>query len=496
MVLSSSVYFVFLAGIFLLYWPLSRWRAGGLAVLLFANYFFYAKWDLFYLALIPCASFLDYLIGLGLGVGIRNRAAGTSGAAASPKLLSRVWFEQVASSAWFRRMLVAFSLALNLGILAGFKYMPFFLSAWSGATGHKAPEWHWTFPLGISFYCFQSLTYTIDLYRRDGKPVRSLLTYMTAVSFFPTTLSGPITRPLTLAPQLEKAGRTLSLEESGRALFRIALGLLKKFLIADYLAENLVNRVFDTPGLYTGMETLIGVWAFAFQIYYDFSGYTDLAIGSAMLLGIKLPENFNRPYTALNISDFWRRWHITLSNWLRDYLYFSLPGLRSKWKIFTYINLTLTMVLGGLWHGPQWTFVAWGALHGVALAVHHGFRTARGNPKPSANFWIRLFSRLLTANYVAFCWIFFRATSFENAGAVLGRLASLTVSFANISPALMTVLGIAALGHFSPRGWYEFSVRQFVRVPFYAQAAAVALLVLAIEYVAMTGAAPFIYTKF
>jgi D-alanyl-lipoteichoic acid acyltransferase DltB (MBOAT superfamily) len=497
MVLSSSVYFVFLVGIFLLYWPLSRWRAAGLAVLLFANYFFYAKWDLFYLLLIPGASFIDYLIGLGLGAGLQRPAAGPSAAptgALAP--LSPAWFQQLATRAWFRRLLLSCSLVLNLGILACFKYMPFFLSTWSGATGHKAPAWHWTFPLGISFYCFQALSYTIDLYRRDGKPVRSLLTYLTAVSFFPTTLAGPITRPLALAPQLEKPGKRLALEDSGRALFRIALGLLKKFLIADYLAENLVNRVFDTPGLYTGMETFIAVWAFAFQIYYDFSGYTDLAIGSAMLLGIKLPENFNRPYIALNISEFWRRWHITLSNWLRDYVYFSLPGLRSKWKIFTYINLIVTMVLGGLWHGPSWNFVAWGALHGVALAAHHGFRAARGNPKPSADFWIRFLSRLLTANYVAFCWIFFRATSFENAGAVLGRIASLTVSFANISPALLTVLGVAALGQFSPRGWYDFSMRQFVRVPFYAQAAAVALLVLAIQYVAMTGAAPFIYTKF
>ena len=345
MVLSSSVYFVFLVGIFLLYWPLSRWRAGGLAVLLFANYFFYAKWDLFYLILIPGASFVDYLIGLGLGVGNQRRP--TPPLATAHSALS-AWFQQIAARAWFRRLLITCSLVLNLGILASFKYMPFFLSAWSGATAHKAPEWHWTFPLGISFYCFQALTYTIDLYRKDGQPVRSLLAHMTAVSFFPTTLAGPITRVLVLAPQLEKPGKTLTIEESGRALFRIALGLLKKFMIADYLAENLVNRVFDTPGLYTGMETFIGVWAFAFQLYYDFSGYTDIAIGSAMLLGIRLPENFNRPYTALNISDFWRRWHITLSNWLRDYLYFSLPGLRSKWKIFTYINLTLTMVLGGL----------------------------------------------------------------------------------------------------------------------------------------------------
>jgi len=492
MVLSSSVYFVFLVGIFLLYWPLSRWRAAGLGVLLFANYFFYARWDLFYLVLIPCASFIDNLIGLGLGAPAPKASAPLPTVAA----LSPTWFQQLPSRSWFRRTLLLCSLALNLGILATFKYMSFFLATWAGITHRPAPQWHWTFALGISFYCFQSLTYTIDLYRRDGRPVRSLLAYMTAVSFFPTTLSGPITRPLALAPQLEKQGRTLSAEESGRALFRIALGLLKKFLIADYLAENLVNRVFDTPGLYTGMESFIGVWAFAFQLYYDFSGYTDIAIGSAMLLGIKLPENFNRPYLSLNISEFWRRWHITLSNWLRDYLYFSLPGLRSKFKVLTYINLVVTMVLGGLWHGPSWTFVAWGALHGVALAVHHGFRAARGNPKPSARLWIRIASRVITANYVVFCWIFFRATSFENAAAVLGRITSFTVSFANISPAFAIVLAIAVLAHFTPHNWYDFSLRQFIRIPYYAQAAVVALLVLAIQYVAMTGAAPFIYTRF
>jgi len=275
------------------------------------------------------------------------------------------------------------------------------------------------FPLGISFYCFQSLTYTIDLYRKDGKPVRSLLAHMTAVSFFPTTLSGPITRVLALAPQLEKTGRKLAAEESGRALFRIGMGLMKKFLIADYLAENLVNRVFDTPGLYTGMETLIGVYGYALQLYYDFSGYTDIAIGSALLLGLKLPENFNRPYQSQNIADFWRRWHISLSNWLRDYLYFSLPGLRSKWKIFTYTNLVVTMVLGGLWHGPSWTFVIWGALHGVALAAQHGWRAARGNAKPSSEMLPRLASTFVTAHFVIFAWIFFRATSLENAMEVL-----------------------------------------------------------------------------
>jgi len=469
MLLSSSVYFVFLTGIFLLYWPLQRWRAASLAILLFANYYFYAKWDLFYLVLIPGASFIDYLIGLGLG--------GTQ---------SKPW----------RRVLVSASVLMNLGILATFKYMPFFLATYAGIAHSKPAEWHWTFPLGISFYCFQSLTYTIDLYRKDGKPVRSLLAHMTAVSFFPTTLSGPITRVLSLAPQLEKTTRVLTAEDGGRALFRIGLGLMKKFLIADYLAENLVNRVFDTPNLYTGLEALIGVYAYGLQLYYDFSGYTDIAIGSALLLGLKLPENFNRPYQALNISEFWRRWHISLSNWLRDYLYFSLPGLRSKWRAFTYINLFLTMLLGGLWHGASWNFVIWGAMHGGALAIHHGWRTWRGNPKPSANRWVKIASQVGTAHFVLLAWVFFRASTLPEALAVLNRVGSLTASLANISMPLAVVIAIALVVHYLPRKVYDFTSGLFVRAPFYAQAAGLMLLVLAIEYIAVTGAAPFLYTKF
>ena len=469
MLLSSSGYFVFLVGVFLLYWPLARFRAASLAVILFANYFFYAKWDLFYLALIPTAAFTDYLIGLGLGS---------------------------VKAQWARRALVTASVGLNLGILATFKYMPFLLGAWAGFGGNTPPAWHWTFPLGISFYCFQSLTYTIDLYRRDGKPVRSLLTHMTAVTFFPTTLAGPITRVLALAPQLEKPARVLRKEEGGRALFRIGVGLLKKFLIADFLAENLVNRVFDTPGLYSASETLIGVYGYALQLYYDFSGYTDIAIGSALLLGLKLPENFNRPYQSLNIADFWRRWHISLSNWLRDYLYFSLPGLRSRWKVFTYMNLIVTMVLGGLWHGANWTFVVWGAMHGVALAIQHGWRSFRGNPPPTQRILPRLISVLLTTHFVIFAWIVFRASSLENAREILSRLGSGSVSFENISAGVATVMTVAILSHFTPKRWYEFSLSRFEAAPFYAQAALLALLVMAIEYVAVTGAAPFVYTRF
>ena len=308
-------------------------------------------------------------------------------------------------------------------------------------------------------------------------------------------MAGPITRVSSLIEQFEKR-RFLKPAEGGRALFLIGMGLMKKLMIADYLGGNLVNRVFDFPNLYTGSETLIAVYAYAVEIYYDFSGYTDIALGSAMLLGIKLPPNFNRPYAAANIADFWRRWHISLSNWLRDYLYFSLPGKRSK--IAPYVNLIITMVIGGLWHGASWTFVAWGALHGVGLAAVRAVQTAFPAQKGQtvATWWrVAALVRDLPLP-VAPAWIFFRASSFENAGQILSRIASLTVSFENISAPLALVLVIALAAHYLPQKWYEMSLSLYTRAPFYAQAAALALLVIGLQNVMQTGAAPFIYTKF
>ena len=467
MPLSTSAYFVFLLGIFFLYWPVSRFRALSLSLILFANYFFYAKWGLIYLFLIPAASTCDFLIGLALD---RTAQAGV------------------------RRFLITASIVLNLALLGSFKYVPFVLENYSVLTGAAAVQWHWTGALGLSFYAFQSLTYTIDVYRRDLKPTRSLLAHLASVSFFPTTLAGPITRVGQLLPQWERP-KVLSSEEGGRALFLIGTGLMKKLLISDYLAENLVNRVFDLPKLYSAFEVLIAVYAYALQLYYDFSGYTDIAIGSALLLGIKLPINFNSPYRAQNIADFWRRWHISLSNWLRDYLYFSLPGLRSKNKAWAYGGLIVTMLLGGLWHGASWTFAIWGLLHGIALAVQRAWQVWRGS-SPSPHWWARAARTFVTIQFVCFAWIFFRAASYDSALAVLERLTSLTYSAGNVHAEYWIVLLLAALMHYAPTEWHKRCRDLYTTSPFYAQAAAMLLLVIAIEYVAQTGAAPFIYTKF
>lgn len=467
MLLSSGTYFVFLVAVFFLYWPLARWRATSLALILFANYFFYARWDMRYLVLIPAASTIDYFIGLGL---------------------------QAAARPWLRRVLVTLSVTMNLSLLAATKYMPFIFENYAAWTGKPAPEWRLALPVTLSFYVFQALTYTIDLYRRDAKGTRSYLAHLSAVSFFPTTLAGPITRVQSLIDQMEKR-KPLLPADGGRAMFLIGMGLVKKLLIADYLAENLVNRVFDFPNLYSGTEVLIAVYAYAFQIYYDFSGYSDIAIGSALLLGLKLPVNFNQPYGALNLTDFWRRWHISLSNWLRDYLYFSLPGLRSRWKIFSYTNLIITMVIGGLWHGASWNFVIWGALHGVGLVAVRLWQNVRP-PAKEPGFLGRLAGVLLTFHFVTFAWIFFRAPDLATALAILSRIASLTASLANVSVPVATVLAIGWLGHYLPKRWYEASLNLYMKAPFYAQAAALAALVFSLRYVAATGAAPFIYNQF
>jgi len=468
MFVTSPAYFTFLVAVFFAYWLTARSRFAALVIIVFANYVFYARWDLAYLIIVPAASSCDFWIGRSIA---RSTRPG------------------------MRKALVTASIAMNIGLIASVKYIPFLLETYAHWTSTTARVWPWALPLGLSFYAFQSLTYTIDVYRRDAKPADSYLAYLASASFFPTTLSGPITRISTLLPQWSKT-EPLTARDGGRALFLIGLGLLKKFLIADYLAEHLVNRVFDLPTLYSGTEVLTGVYGYALQLYYDFSGYTDIALGSALLVGIKLPINFNRPYAAENIADFWRRWHISFSNWLRDYLYFSLPGLRSRWKIFTYANLVLTMAIGGLWHGANWTFLIWGLWHGLGLAVHRWWQVLRGNPKPSMHPAARLLRGIVTFHFVLVGWIFFRAPSVPIARDVLAQITSGTVSFANVAPGFVLVMAIAAVAHYLPKNWYDRCVAIYNQSPFYVQAGAMAMLVVAIQYVGASGAAPFIYNRF
>jgi len=406
--------------------------------------------------LIPACSSLDYLVGLGLTAS-RNGVV--------------------------RRLLVGFSLCLNLGLLAGSRYMGMLSKG----------RWDWVFPLGVSFYAFQALTYTIDLYRRDGEGTPSLLAHLSAVSFFPTLQAGPITRVTDLIGQLAKRP-LLSREDGGRAFFLIGLGLLKKALIADFLAENLVNRVFDTPNLYSGGEALIAVYAYSLQLYFDFSGYTDIARGTAMLLGIRLPINFDRPYSSANMTEFWRRWHLSFSNWLRDYLYFSLPGKRTK--IMPYANLVITMFLAGLWHGLAWTFAIWGLLHGTALAATRWWMARRGRVRKPVNPWRRAVAVFFTYQFVCLTWVFFRASSVEAAWQLLGRIGSLTFGLENVTAGFAAVLLAAGAGMFIGKKWYDRAMEGFAQCPFYVHAAALLAVALTIQFLGGRGNAPFVYSRF
>jgi D-alanyl-lipoteichoic acid acyltransferase DltB (MBOAT superfamily) len=381
-------------------------------------------------------------------------------------------------------MLVGISIAINLALLVGSRHM----SAVVGPGG-----WDWIFPLGLSFYTFQALTYTVDLYRRDAEGTTSLLAHLSAVSFFPTLQAGPITRVADLIRQLA-ARRPLDRMEGGRALFLIGLGLLKKTCIADLLAGTLVNRVFDTPKLYSGAEVLLAVYAYSFQLYFDFSGYTDIARGSAQLLGIRLPLNFDRPYRSANLTEFWRRWHISFSNWLRDYLYFALPGKRTK--VMPYVNLVITMVLGGLWHGLTWTFAIWGLLHGAGLAATRAFMVWRRRPKEPARPWRHALAVFGTYQFVCLTWIFFRAGSLTNALDILARIASLSVSFENVTALFAAAMLLAGGTFFLPKQWHARAMERFAACPFYVHAGALAAVAATLRYFGASGNAAFVYSRF
>jgi len=458
---TSATYFAFIAAAFFIYWAASRFRILRFAILLFANVLFCARFGVFYIVLVPVAASVDFFVGLGL---------------------------MRFSHPLVRRMLLAVSLILNLGLLIGSRHMGAILEY-----ARPAEHWDWIFPLGLSFYTFQALTYTIDLYRKDAEGTSSILAYLASVSFFPTILAGPITRVADLVKQFEREPR-LEPADGGRAFFLIGLGLAKKFLIADYLAVNLVNRVFDTPDLYSGFEVLVAVFAYSLQLYYDFSGYTDIARGAGQLFGVKLPINFDRPYMSLDIAEFWRRWHISFSNWLRDYVFYSLPGNRTR--VMPYINLIVTMVLGGLWHGLTWNFAIWGLLHGGALAIVRGWQSWRGRWRPPVPWYQQVPAMGLTYLFVCFAWIFFRAGTLDQAVSILRRIGSLSFSAENLSPAIGGVLLVAVAGCLATKKIYGAAIDFFSSRPVLVPAVALALIAIVIEALGGRGSAPFVYSRF
>lgn len=363
-------------------------------LLLIASYIFYASWNWMFLSLIMISTFVDYNIGRKLGK--------------TP--------DDTKSQQRKRKILLLQSLAVNLGILGIFKYFNFFADSFAdllhlfGITADPLTL-NVILPLGISFYTFQTISYTFDIYRKQLKPVESFIDFATFVAFFPQLVAGPIERASRLLPQIQSV-LPIRLDQVYTGLYLILMGYFKKVVIADN-AAIVANEIFNNYSTYQGLDIVLGVLAFAFQIYGDFSGYTDIARGIAKLMGFELMLNFRLPYFAVSPSDFWNRWHISLSTWLRDYLYIPLGGNR-KGTYKTYRNLMITMLLGGLWHGAAWNFVLWGAFHGAILVLYRmigDFTHKYGYSTPDKLF--TPFKIILMFSLTLIGWLFFRAESIE-----------------------------------------------------------------------------------
>ena len=419
---NSPEFLLFLPTVLVLYRLVFGSAHARNVLLLLASYLFYMSWNWKYAGLIALSTVIDYFVGLRMG---REQRPGA------------------------RRTLLIISLVVNLGVLALFKYFNFFVDVTRDTASLfgldlALPHHQLLLPVGISFYTFQTLSYTIDLYQRQITPERSFLKFAVFVSFFPQLVAGPIVRAKDFLPQLQKTP-PVSAERVQRGLWRVFRGLFKKIIIADLLANFAVDAVFKDPSAYSSLDLLLALYAYALQIYNDFSGYSDVAIGAACMLGFDIPKNFDRPYLSQNVREFWTRWHISLSSWLRDYLYIPLGGNRTT-KARTNRNLMITMGLGGLWHGAALNFVLWGIYHGLLLIFA---RSTRRRPE-DVSLGERVKNRLVCFHLVLFGWLLFRVTSFEHLGEYLSGMLAFTGG-TQLHAHFFVVLALGFTLHFIPQ---------------------------------------------
>jgi alginate O-acetyltransferase complex protein AlgI len=468
--LDFALFFVL---VFAVAWALRRHDEARKLFLLAASYFFYGYWNWRFTFLLLFASLVAYAGGLALAAR-----------------------QDVAA----RKAIVGVSVAVLLAVLGFFKYYGFFVTSFAGlleAVGLKRDMFllHVVLPVGISFFVFHAISYIVDVYRGDAPARRSLVDVLLYMSFFPPLVAGPIVRAAHFLPQL-KSKRRLTRRALAIGLTLCLVGLFKKVVIANYLATDLVDPVFFDPTAYGTPVLIFAAYGYAMQIYCDFSGYSDLAIGTAALLGYQLRVNFRQPYRASSLQEFWRRWHISLSTWLRDYLYKPLGGSRYG-EFNTYRNLFITMLLGGLWHGAAWTFVAWGALHGLWLALErwlreHVFAGRAVLPPLAAN----LFGLVVTFHVVTAGWIFFRSENFGRAGEYFSGIAGLTWDVSLITPFSLGLVLLPLVFQFTPERLGERIAAIAKPWPAIVLGLIAGLTIVLIELVSPPGTAPFIYFQF
>ena len=508
-------------------------RAGFLFV---ASLFFYYKSSGFFFVILLFSTFVDFFIGKWIYSSKNN---------------------------WVKKILVAISVVVNLTLLAYFKYSYFFVDSFNTLFGsdfqvlnhlailaNQTAGTHFSvnqilLPVGISFFTFQTISYSVDVYRGETKPVNNLIDFGFYVSFFPQLVAGPIVRASGFVKQIYE-DYNVSKAEFGWAVFMILKGLIKKIFIGDYIAVNFVDRVFSEPITYSGFENLMALFGYSLQVYVDFSGYTDIAIGLALLLGYRLPQNFNAPYKAKNVGDFWKRWHMSLSSWLKDYLYIPIGGNRKgstfsyiglavilaivvllagklilvpifaglvllfailarispkiKRSIDTNINLMLTMLLGGLWHGASWQFIIWGGLNGIGLVIYKFWRKI--SPWEAKNNWmINIWKIAITFCFITFTRVFFRSESMEIVNGMLHQIATdfkLTL-IPEVLLAYKWVFLVMFFGffiHWLSENWKEKIKNWFIATPIWLKMVIAAIIVILVYQSISSEMQPFIYFQF
>ena len=459
-------------------WALRRWPVLWKLFLLGASYWFYAAWD---------ARFVLLLVGMTLGNAI---AAAINVRANSERV---------------RKLAVASGVTLSLGVLAFFKYYDFFTDSLDRNLGISSPALDIVLPVGVSFFTFQAISYMVDVHRGRTEEAM-LLDFAVYLSFFPQLVAGPIVRATEFMPQLRFEARP-DRAEVAHAVRLIGRGMFKKVVIADFLTRAVVKDAFESPGEHGALDILAGIYGYAVQIYADFSGYTDMAIGIALLMGFRFPRNFDVPYVSDSIQDFWRRWHMTLSRWLRDYLYIPLGGNR-RGRLATYRNLLITMALGGLWHGAAGVFIVWGVYHGAGLAVER-WRSGTGHgPKPrelallgwrwtpsdTTRLWVR---RFWVFHFVCLGWVLFNSETLGRAGDVLLRLFTGWGTGPELLNPLVALAIVAALAaQFFPRSWTEKGSEALERTPLGLTAVGFSMWTMVVVALGPEGVADYIYFQF
>lgn len=502
MIFSSGVFlFLFLAFTFI-YNLLGKADTLRILFVAFFSYYFYYKSSGMYFVLLALVTTCDYFIARAIA-GVKEKGA-------------------------LARTLLFLSLFLDLGLLIFFKYTNFLgetictlletngIDVPSSITGSLSEDVFWQprdifLPVGISFFTFQSLSYTIDVYRGNIRPLNRLLDYAFYVSFFPQLVAGPIVRARDFIMQIR---RPLMVTDQmfGTGVFYIIAGLFKKAVISDYISINFVERIFQQPDLYSGFENLMAVYGYTLQIYCDFSGYSDMAIGIALLLGFHFPQNFDSPYKSASITEFWRRWHISLSSWLKDYLYISLGGNRHG-KFRQYFNLLMTMLLGGLWHGASLNFILWGGIHGLLLCldkIWHSIAPAlspltylsnKSASRPSKNKIVVFVGGALTFHLVAACWVLFRAPSFDIAELVFHQIfhkfqPQIFLQWCESYKAVGILMLLGFLLHWLPSSLSDKAKAFVTRCPLLVKAVILISLIYLVIQIKSSDVQPFIYFQF